>query len=269
MLKVLVSGLLVASLYGCSYIEELRKLGDSGQSSEEPIARAKGQYLYQSDLKGIVPPRSSGEDSANIANRYIDSWIRKKLLMLEAEERLEMDEAEINRRIEDYRYDLLIFAYEKQFLKEHLDTSITQQQIKEYYEENKRNFELRQNIVKACFLKVPKEAQRLGRVKSWMRGNVKIEKLQEYAYGYATDYQLSDSVWVDYEELVFGTPFVEEIANESRFLRQRGLAEASDDTHHYYLRIIDYKLDSDISPLEFVREQIRDIFINSRRVELR
>lgn len=260
---------LLGMLTSCGYIDQLKNLGSSDEVSEEPIARAKGRYLYQRDMNGLVPPRSSAEDSANLVRRYVDSWIRKQLLMLEAEERLEMDEAEINRRIEDYRYDLLVYAYEKQFLEEHLDTAVTQQQIEEYYEENKRNFELRQNIVKACFLKIPKEAQRLGRVKRWMKGVVQVKDLQEYAYGYATDYHLNDSIWVDYDGLIAGSPFVEEISNEMRLFRQKSFVEASDSTHQYYLRILDYKLSSDISPLEFVEDQIRDIIINSRRVGLR
>ncbi len=44
--------------------------------------------------------------------------------------------------------------------------------------------------------------------------------------------------------------------------------ESEDDDFLYFLRIDDYKISDQISPLEFVEDQIRNIIINKRKVEL-
>lgn len=261
-----ILGLLL--LTSCEYLENLR--GREGASEDTPIARVQDKYLYQRDLTGIVPPRTASEDSADMANRYVDSWIRKQLLMFEAESRLAMDEVEINRRIEDYRYDLIVYAYEKQFLEEHLDTAVTDTQIEEYYKENKSNFELRQNIVKAYMITVPKQAQGMGNLKRWMQssGTGQLEKIREYAYRYGSNYHLNDSLWIDFEDLTLGTPFAEELDNNISVLKRKSFFQTSDSLHNYFIKVLEYKLTSDISPITFVREQVRDIIINRRRVDL-
>jgi hypothetical protein len=258
-------------LAGCDYLSQLRKSGNADEAVAVPVARVHDKFLYQSDLTGLVPPRTLAKDSAALVQRYVDSWIRKQLLMHEAAERINMDEAEINRRMEDYRYDLIVYAYEKQFLEENLDTAITEAQIKQYYDEHQGNFELRQNIVQACYVKVSNQAQRLGLLRQWMQaGRPQMEQIREYAYGFASNYHLQDTLWVDFDDLVLGTPFSEELENKKvATLKNSRFLETSDSAFHYMLRVIDYKLSSEISPLEFVREQIRDILINKRRVELR
>ena len=93
------------------------------------------------------------------------------------------------------------------------------------------------------------------------------EKLQELCFGYAANYTLEDSVWINFDDLVKGSPFAE-IPNTVQFLRNRKYAEASDDTYKYFLVITEYKKTDDIAPLDVVRDQIRDIIINKRKIAL-
>ena len=61
---------------GCSYFKE--------SSHEKPLARAFEQYLYPSDLQKVIPSGTSQEDSAQMANRYIESWVQEQLMQLAA-----------------------------------------------------------------------------------------------------------------------------------------------------------------------------------------
>ena len=44
--------------------------------------------------------------------------------------------------------------------------------------------------------------------------------------------------------------------------------QESDSLHVYLLKILKYKISDETSPLEFVRDRIKDIIINKRKVEL-
>ena len=95
----------------------------------------------------------------------------------------------------------------------------------------------------------------------------KIEDLKSYCFSYATNYSLEDSIWINFDEIIRNTPLAE-IPNRVQFLRTRKFVESSDNTSRYFLKIDEYKKTDDIAPLEIVKDQIINIIINKRKVEL-
>ena len=252
----------------CQYFNS----GDGPEASgAKPIARVGENYLYDTELEGLVPSRTSSEDSANIVKRYVDTWIRKQLILKEAEENTPVNEAEIARKMQDYRYQLIVYNYEKNYIENKLDTAISEQEITEYYQENKENFILKQNIIKGILLKVPTEAPQLDRVKTWLNSNSEedAEKLRSYAYTFADSYLLDDSVWLDFDEYLYNTPFKNEITNPIQTLKRSNLLETRDSAHVYFIKIKDFKISDEHSPVSFVSGQIREVLINKRIVELK
>jgi DNA-binding transcriptional regulator GbsR (MarR family) len=58
------------------------------------------------------------------------------------------------------------------------------------------------------------------------------------------------------------------IDNKIQFLRRTNYYETTDDDFQYFLRILDYKISDEISPMEWVYDDIVRIIINKRKVEL-
>jgi len=58
------------------------------------------------------------------------------------------------------------------------------------------------------------------------------------------------------------------LENKIQFLRTTRYAEETDSLYLYLLKIDEYKISEEISPLEFVRSDIRNIILNKRKVEL-
>ena len=235
-----------------------------------PVARVYNNYLYQEDLEGIVDRNASAEDSASITERYVDSWIRKQLLIAEAANQIEFDEAELERKILDYRYALMVYEFEKKYVNQRVDAEVNDEEINEYYQENKANFELKQNIIKGIFAKVPKEAPRTGRLKNLFQKELTQEvndEIKSYCLSFAASYSLDDSVWYDFEDVIKNTPLVS-IPNKVQFLRTNKFIETSDDIYVYFVKVMDYKISDQISPLEFVRDDIEQIIRNKRKVSL-
>lgn len=242
--------------------------GDDGSGSE-PLASVGEIYLYPRDVEGIVPAGMTPNDSIDIIERHINSWIKKQLLISEAQKQLTFDEVELERRVLDYRYALMMHEFEKYMVSRNIDTNITEEEIDAYYQENIENFELKQNIIRGYFIQLSKDAPNLRRFRYLLRSNRArdIEELKSYAYSYGTKVHLDDSIWVNFEDVINNTPLVD-LPNKTDFLRRNKFYEIPDDNFIYFLRISQYKIQNDTSPLEFVRDDIQKLILNKRKVQL-
>src|SRR5688500_15002259 len=113
--------------------------------NRQPVARVHTAYLYKDELSGIVPPNASREDSTSWVEAYIDSWIKKQLLIHEATRKININEAEVERKMLDYRYSIIAYEYQTYYVKQNLDTMIQAKEIEDYYKNNIDNFILKQN----------------------------------------------------------------------------------------------------------------------------
>lgn len=236
----------------------------------QPVARVYNNYLYEQDLEGIVDKKSSAEDSANLVSRYVDTWVKKQLLLAEAASQMDIDEAEMERKILDYRYALIVYEFEKNYVNREVDTEVDEEEIKQYYQAHQENFELKQNIIKGIFAKVPQEAPRVGRLRNLFQGELDEEAREEirsYCLSFASAYSLDDSTWYNFEEVIANTPLVS-IPNKVQFLQKNEYVETSDDIYVYFVKVQDYKISDQISPLEFVQDDIVKIVTNQRKVAL-
>ena len=77
------------------------------------------------------------EDSAKLVEAYITSWIRKQLLIQEASRKIDINEAQVERKILDYRYSIIAYEYQNYYVKQHLDTGVSNAEIEKYYKDNK------------------------------------------------------------------------------------------------------------------------------------
>lgn len=264
-LSMLVLG---AGLTGCDLIQ-FKKEVETQDPERIPVARVNRAYLYKDELSGIVPIGATREDSIVRMEAYINSWIRKQLLLQEAARKIDINEAEVERKILDYRYSLIAYEYQAFYIKQNLDTAISAAEIEQYYKENLDNFILKQNIVRATFIKVPKTAPRTNKIKDLIFSTKEKdeEELKSYCLSFSTAYHLVDSTWMVFDELVKGSPLVE-IPNKVQFLKATPYYDTSDDNYLYFLRVMEYRISDNISPLEFVMDDIRTIILNKRKVAL-
>ncbi|HEX6889170.1 MAG TPA: peptidyl-prolyl cis-trans isomerase, partial [Chryseolinea sp.] len=56
--------------------------------------------------------------------------------------------------------------------------------------------------------------------------------------------------------------------NKIQFLKSNPYFETSDENYLYFLRVRQYRILDNISPLEFVMDDIKNIILNKRKVEL-
>jgi len=257
--------LVVFLLSGCDLIQ--RKKDET--ENRKPVARVLDQYLYPEELEGIASPDMTKEDSAARINAYVNSWIRKQLLISEARKNININEAEVERKVLEYRYSLIGYEYQNFYIKNNLIDSVSEAEIQEYYKAHQDNFILKKNIVRGTYIKVPKGAPRTNRIKEWIYSTKPKEKeeLKSYCLSFSSAYRLADSTWVEFDKLAYNSPLAG-IPNKIQFLQYTPYYETNDNDFLYYLKVDEYKIEDQVSPIEFVRNDIQNIILNKRKVEL-
>lgn len=252
-------------LSSCDLIQESAQ--GSNSTPESLIVAQVGTNIL--DVNDISALNVSKEDSAQIVSKFVENWIKKELLVKKAGENFNIDLTEIEQKVADYRYALIAYEYQKYIVQQQLDTVVTEQEIQDYYNQNQNSFVLRQNILRGRFMKVSKEAQKLRSVKRWIKSDrdVDFESLQEYAFQFADNYSLEDSTWLKFDQLTKNSPF-STITNKIQFLRRNRYVEEEDSLYLYLLKINEYKISEEVSPLDFVRDDIKNIIINKRKIAL-
>ena len=236
-------------------------------SDDRIVAVANDKYLRISELSARIPDGLSERDSTTLAENYIMKWIQNEILTQKAKESLKSDEQDFSKQMEEYRNSLLLFTLEQKLVRQFLDTVVTQQEIEQYFMENRSQFELKGNIVKFNFIKINKRSRHLREFRNLMKSDNPDDqaKLAVYAEKNATDYWFARE-WVSFNDLLDVMPL--EVDNQALFLRRTNYSEADDSLYVYLMKIIDYKTADSISPLEFEKEKIRNIILNARKIDL-
>jgi len=256
--------LFLCFLLRCDFINK------SQRPKSEPVARVGDNYLYAQDLVKGMPMGLSPSDSGRLVDKYIDDWIKKQLLFIKANEELSISEINIDRKVEDYRYALIMHEFEKIYIRSHLNTQVTQEETESYYYERSENFLLKQNIVQCIFAKIPVSAPDITQIRRNIRNfpNTDIQDIKNYCYQFADLSFLDDSIWISLDELVLNTPLTS-LQNKTQFLEKTVYSETRDKSYIYLFRILEYKISDQIAPLEYVREDIENIIINKRKLALK
>jgi hypothetical protein len=220
-----------------------------------------------STIQEIIQNGINKEDSILIAENYIHQWIKKQLIISKAELNLSNKNKDVSRMVEDYRSSLIIHKYEQQLIEQKIDTLISQFEIEKYYKDYSSNFILNRNIVKALYIKVPKPVPNLKKIQKLYKSEKEADwdELEDYCFQNATKFDNFSDRWIYAQELLNKLPG--KISNEEQFLRRTKNYESSDSTYHYFVVIQEFELKNNLAPLPFVRDDIKKILINKRKIK--
>lgn len=233
----------------------------------EVVARVGSHYLSYDEVMAAIPDALDVTDSAEIASNYIHAWVTRQLMFDKALFNLNSEQSHIEKQVETYRQELFIFEYEKAQLKQKLDTVVTDEEVARFYDENQDIFYLNDYIMKVRYVKVLPESPDQKKLEKAMLGvdERDVDFLVEYCHKYAITC-FSDTGWVYFNELLTQLPI--EVVNKESFLRSKKLVKFSTDEHLYLLYIAELKSKNTLSPLDLERENIRNLILNKRKIEL-
>ncbi|MBL7103095.1 MAG: hypothetical protein ISS18_02100 [Bacteroidales bacterium] len=238
------------------------------KSSENILARVYNEYLYESEIKDIVPPGTSVKDSLSIVQNYINNWISQKLFLHKAEKNLLEEDIQFRKQLDEYRNSLIIYQYESKLISQYLDTVVSYVEIEDYYNDNIGNFQLKDNIVKAFYARFESDEPNLAMIRRFFYSNKpeSRDSLEVYIEKYADLYFPDDETWILFDDLLRFVPI--KTYNKEAYLQNHLKIELKEDLYIYFVSFSDFKIKEGISPLSFEKENIRRIIINKRKLNI-
>ncbi len=235
---------------------------------ENVVARVNDNFLYEKDIQKLISEDTTPEDSILIVNNYINRWATQQLLIDQARINLSSDQLEqYEKLVQEYQNDLLTEAYKNVIVSKQLDSTITEQEYRDYYETNKENFRLKDLLVKLRYVQLPVNYEGLASVREKLgRYNEKDRKsLNSQDYQFISS-NFNDSVWVRKEILLNTLPAIRD--NSEQVLKKSNFTQLQDSLGVYLVKIEDVLNPNDTAPLSYVKPTLKQIILNKRKLEL-
>ena len=250
---------IAAAMTGCGQ--------EHNHKGKTPLVEVSGEFLYKEDLQAALPLNISKDDSVLFAEHYIRNWIEDALLVDKAEGNIP-DNDKISKLVENYRRALIMHTYQEELVNQKLANDISEEEINAYYEKNKELFRLDNPLVKGLFIKVPLSSPDLGNVRVWYRKNNQdvIEKLEKYSLRNAVSYDYFYDRWTSVPDVAAKIP-LKVLDTDANYLDKNRNVEVKDTAFCYFLHIEDFLGKDKQKPLDFARDEIKEILINLKRVE--
>lgn len=257
----LIFGLFSLILVGCDYFQQT--------DDRKVVVRVNDSYLYEEDIRSLINEDTSPEDSTLIVSNYITRWATQQLLIDRAELNLpESQQREFNDLVNNYRNELYTNAYTDAVVSRDLDTSLNREEISNYYEQNKENFILNEDLVKLRYINLASNSNNIDEIKrKFIRFNQEDqEDLSDMALQFK-NYSMTDSVWVKTKS-VYSKIGPLSVDDRSSLLKKSNFMELQDSLNVYLVYVNDVLTRNEQAPLEYASATIREILLNKRKQAL-
>lgn len=232
------------------------------------VARVGKHCLYKSEVARLIQDGTSEEDSLRIAMQYITTWATDLVYLDIAESKLSKAEKDVSQELEAYRRALLKYRYEKLYVNERLDTSVTDDQIREYYDAHSADYVLDKPLVRAVFMRIDKDVADKKVIKAMMSaaGGDDEWEIESVSYSPAEKYTSYSGKWIELPRLAadLGMPY-SSLANISA----GNFVENTDISGKYNIAYISEMTPKGAqAPVEYCTDEIVDVILSARKHRL-
>ncbi len=244
----------------CNYLKK--------NASIIPIARVNDSYLYNEDIINLIPDNTSKEDSTIIVNNFINRWATKQLLIDQSMINLSQEKQDFfNEMVSQYKTDLYTEAYKSSIILKQLDTVILRKEYEDYYNLNKRNFKLNDELLKVRYIQVDNFFLDIKALEKKIKRYDSIDKkdLINLSIKFKS-FNLNDSIWIKSDVLIGRLPVLKE--ENLKVLKKPNYTQLQDSLGVYLIKIEAILKTNDIAPLSYVRPTIEQIILNKRKKNL-
>ncbi|MBQ6244134.1 MAG: hypothetical protein IJK55_05405 [Bacteroidales bacterium] len=258
MMRKLLTYLLPLLLCSCTAISSL-------VHDDQVVARVGEHKLYKSELEQFIPNMIPAADSVRLAGQYINTWAMDQLYLDVAEAQLSKAELDVSAELESFRRSLLKYRYEQRYINDRLDTLVTDEQVRQYYQEHEADFALKRPVLKVRFVDVMKDSPNKDAILKMMTSKEysDVQRADTLAQSTALRYFDSSDTWMDAGELAryFGLDYTEMLSHLKGDMIRYEPADRGDLMAAYVLDI----RKSGSAPIEYCSSRIRDILMSARK----
>lgn len=240
-------------------------------SEDKVLAKYKEEELRLSDIAETLSSIKGNKDSILMVNNLVEKWLKNKILLDQATETNKIDLNSIDIKVNEYKNALMIYEFQKKLISETLDTSISEKEYSEFYNSHQQDFELRQNIVKGILIKAKENEYGLQKLSKEIKKSTNCDQsailAKEFCIKFAKEFTIETQNWITFDALAKGSPFLK-IQNKTDWLIHNNLSLISEQGYSYLIHICECKLENRISPIDYVKEQIKSIILNARKEKI-
>jgi hypothetical protein len=233
-------------------------------SDDQIVAKMGDEILSESELEYRIlqSPDSNKE-------QLIEHWGMRSLFLNKFDSLSTEQQEEIIYKVKDYKASLIRYEVENRLIEQRLDTVVTEQEMLNYYELNKRDFELSDFIVKVLYIKLPSNAPDLDKINRLYLLKQPKDTLQvtEYANKYAANFFYNKEKWIYFDDILKEIPL--DNIDKEKFILSKTKTSFEENGFIYFLNILDYRLKNDPSPFSLERNHIRQRILTNRIATLR
>ena len=235
---------------------------------DTPIARVNDSYLYKKDIKNLIFENTSKDDSTLIVTNFINRWATKQLLIDQSIINLTQEKQDAyNNLVNQYKTDLYIEAYKSSIVAKRLDSIITFEELEKFYNQNKENFKLNDNLLKIRYIHIDENFSNTKELVEKFKRFDSIDKneLTKLSIKFKA-FNLNDSIWIKNDLLIGVLPVLKQ--NNIQVLKKTNFTQLQDSLGVYLVKIEAVLKTNDIAPLSYVKPTIEQIVINKRKQEI-
>lgn len=252
---------IVLLFFSCEYLDIQKK----EISTKKPIASVYTSKLFKEDIVSLFPKEISKKDSLIFVKNLIETWAVKQLLFVKAEENSSLKENENNKRlVQNYKKSLLINSYKEKIIQQQLDTVVSEKEMRIFYEKNRQNFKLNEELVKVKFLYVAKNRiDKKEVIKLFMSNKIDDAELLEAQQISFKILHLNDSVWQRLDNVLLKIPFSRE-----KLLKKSKYIQKVDSLGLYLASVKNVLKRNDVAPLSHIKSTIKQLILHKRKLQL-
>lgn len=238
-------------------------------TSDVAVARVNDHYLYASEIAASLGDKIASEDSTLIVQNYINTWAKEKLLLDKAVFNLNAtQQEELEVLIRRYRNDLFIKTYQEEWLKARVDTLISDAEIESYFQQNKQNFRLHQDLLRGRYIELPTTNFNKSTIKKALRRFNDDDKV--YLDSISLQFNvafLNDSIWLR-PQTFFGRMNRPTPDAHKRYLKSNRFFEIEDSLDLYLVFVEEVRRRNELAPISHVRSTLKQIMLNKRKLDM-
>ena len=233
------------------------------------VARVGENYLYQSDVNTFFKDTPVTQDSLLKVSDFINNWATEQLLLDGAKRNVtNSQQGKFNKLAEEYRLGLYTSAYKEALINSQLDTIVSDAEAQSFYEKNKQNFNLNEDLLKLKYLQIGEEYNNKEELKDFfVRFNREDQNALDSLKLQFKKYFLNDSVWVK-KSVVIQSINPVTIANADKLLKKTNFIQLQDSLGLYLISVGETLSRKQTAPIEYVRPTIDQIIKNKRKLAL-
>lgn len=231
-----------------------------------PIISVGDETLYQEDIDALFTSGKVVGDSAQYVEDYLVSWAQERMLYNVAQRNVRQDER-MKKMVEEYRRSLLLNSYQEQLLAQKMKSEISEEQLREFYEDNKHLFKADETLIRGVFIKVPYNSPDVKKLRSWCEDDsiAARDKLEKYSITNALSYDTFIEEWRVLSMYAAKMPMTQETLGKS--IKKNKTFEYKDSTGVYLLSIRDVIAEGELLPFDAAIYDVKGLMINSIKAE--